>query len=193
LANAGIAAYCVTMTDASLPVRPATPADIPALHALIERGYRGDAARAGWTHEADLITGARTDAASLASIIADPAQRILLAVADDAGPGAAPVACVLISRQGEATALLGLLCVDPIAQAGGIGRRMIAAAETAAAALFGATRMEMTVIDKRPELIAYYARRGYRPTGASKPMPAGVGPAAAPLRLLVLARSIATP
>ncbi len=176
------------MTDTPLPVRPATPADIPALHALIERSYRGDAARAGWTHEADLIEGARTDAATLAAIIADPAQRLLLAHSANALPRDTPVACVLVGQQGDGTALLGMLCVDPGVQAGGIGRRMIAAAEAAATALFGASRMEMTVIDRRPELIAYYNRRGYLPTGASKAMPAGVGNTLAPLRLLVLAR-----
>jgi GNAT superfamily N-acetyltransferase len=189
-ASARSSLYGRRMTDTPLPVRAATPADVPALHALVERSYRGDAARAGWTHEADLIEGARTDAATLAAMIADPAQRLLLAHPADAAPGDAPVACVLIARQGNGTALLGMLCVDPAAQARGLGRGMIAAAETAAATVYGATRMEMTVIDRRPELIAYYARRGYLPTGASKPMPAGVGDTRVPLRLLVLARVV---
>ncbi|MEN9290051.1 MAG: hypothetical protein RL317_1674, partial [Pseudomonadota bacterium] len=39
--------------------RTATQADIPALEALIESAYRGDASRAGWTTEADLLGGNR--------------------------------------------------------------------------------------------------------------------------------------
>ena len=56
-------------------IRLAGAADLPQLHPLIERGYRGDSARLGWTHEADLIAGDRTDIATLQAIIDDPAQR----------------------------------------------------------------------------------------------------------------------
>ena len=52
--------------------------DIPALHALIESAYRGDSARRGWSHEADLLDGQRTDLASLAAMLADPAQHLLV-------------------------------------------------------------------------------------------------------------------
>ena len=40
-----------------LTVRTATPADLPRMHPVIERAYRGDSARQGWTHEADLLSG----------------------------------------------------------------------------------------------------------------------------------------
>lgn len=169
--------------------RFATAGDIPALHALVESAYRGDSARAGWTHEADLLGGQRTDAASLAAIVADPDQRILLA-GDDAGFAG----CVQISRKNAATAYLGLLSVAPSRQAGGLGRRLIAAAEEAAFATFGATTMEMTVIRQRSELIAYYLRRGYALTGEARPFPLddvrfGV-PTRRDLAFVVLARPI---
>ncbi len=48
---------------------------------------------------------------------------------------------------------------------------MIEAAEAEAAARFAATRMEMTVIRQRAELIAWYERRGYRLTGETRPFP----------------------
>ena len=35
--------------------------DIEALHALVEGAYRGESAKRGWTHEADLLGGQRTD------------------------------------------------------------------------------------------------------------------------------------
>ena len=59
--------------------RPAAPADIVALHALIESAYRGESARRGWTHEADLLGGQRTDRDALAAMIADPGQTLILA------------------------------------------------------------------------------------------------------------------
>ena len=40
-----------------LAFRAATASDVAALHPLIERAYRGETARAGWTHEADLLSG----------------------------------------------------------------------------------------------------------------------------------------
>lgn len=79
--------------------------------------------------------------------------------------------CVQVTNKGAETAHLGLLSVRPDLQAGGIGRRLIEAAEQHARSGFGARRMEMTVIKQRPELIAYYERRGYRTTGAEAPFP----------------------
>ena len=147
-------------------IRAASPADVPALHALVEGAYRGDSARAGWTHEADLLGAQRTDMPALAEIVANPDQRLL--VAEVAG---AIVGCVQMSRKDGGTAYLGLLSVAPTLQAGGLGRRLIAAAEAAAIATFGARRMEMTVIRQRPALIAYYERRGYALTGETRPFP----------------------
>ncbi|NWK98070.1 GNAT family N-acetyltransferase [Sphingobium lactosutens] len=166
-----------------MDIRLATAADLPLLHPVIERAYRGDAARAGWTFESDLLAGPRTDLATLAAILASPADRLLVAVENGA-----PIGCVQISDRGERTAYLGLLCIDPARQADGLGRRLIAAAEDHAARLFGATAMEMTVIDRRAELIAYYQRRGYVLTAEKRPFPIPLDP---PLEMVVLAKALA--
>lgn len=146
--------------------RPAAPDDVPALHRLIESAYRGDSAKAGWTHEADLLGGQRTDEAELRDILADASRVLLLGEIDGVLTG-----CVQVAKQGEGLAYLGLLTVDPRRQAGGLGRWLIAAAEAEAIDRFGATRMEMTVIRQRVELIAWYERRGYRLTGETRPFP----------------------
>lgn len=146
--------------------RPAAPDDVPALHRLIESAYRGDSAKAGWTHEADLLGGQRTDEAELRDILADASRVLLLAEIDGVLTG-----CVQVAKQGEGLAYLGLLTVDPRRQAGGLGRWLIAAAEAEAIDRFGARRMEMTVIRQRAELIAWYERRGYRLTGETRPFP----------------------
>lgn len=146
--------------------RPAAPDDVPALHRLIESAYRGDSAKAGWTHEADLLGGQRTDETELRDILADASRVLLLAEIDGVLTG-----CVQVAKQGEGLAYLGLLTVDPRRQAAGLGRWLIAAAEAEAIDRFGATRMEMTVIRQRAELIAWYERRGYRLTGETRPFP----------------------
>lgn len=121
--------------------RAATPADVPALCRLIESAYRGDSAKAGWTHEADLLGGDRTSDAELAGIIADPDQVML--TSQDQGE---TVGCVRVMRQPDGSTYLGMLTVSPLRQAGGLGRRLLAAAEAEAVRRFGSSRMEMTVI-----------------------------------------------
>ncbi|AQR73075.1 GNAT family N-acetyltransferase [Sphingomonas sp. LM7] len=152
-------------------IRVATHEDLPALHPVIERAYRGETARGGWTHEADLIEGARTDIATLAAIVDDPAQRLLVAFRDGATIG-----CVQVTDKGEGLGYLGLLCIDPTLQAGGYGKQLVAAAEATARDDFGATAMEMTVIDVRRKLIEYYARRGYRVSGEKRDFPIALDP-----------------
>ena len=173
-------------------VRPAVPTDIPSLHALIERAYRGEEAKSGWTHEADLVGGQRTDAAQLQAMLADPATTILVAMDDESTP---PFGCVLVTDRG-AHAYLGMLTVDPKCQGAGLGDRLTRAAEDHARAL-GRTRIEMRVIRQRPELIAYYARRGYADTGVREPFPYGDPAIGVPVRddleFVILAKPLGAP
>lgn len=163
-------------------IRPATHSDLPTLHPVIERAYRGDSARSGWTHEADLLSDQRTDIETLRGLIDDPASRLLIA-----RDGETVLGCVNVQDRGGGTAYLGLLCVDPELQAGGIGRQLVAAAEAEARESFGATAMEMTVIEQRAELIAYYERRGYAISGERRDFPVPVTP---PLFMTVLVKPL---
>lgn len=149
-----------------MKLSPATPPDLPDLLALIESAYRGDSARAGWSHEADLLDGQRTDLEALDAALADPAQHLLIL-----RDGDRIAACVSLTDRGEGLAYFGLLTVDPRRQATGIGRMMLAAAEDHAVADLGAKRIEMTVIAQRAELVAWYERRGYVLSGERRPFP----------------------
>lgn len=162
-------------------IRPAVEADLAQLHPVVERAYRGDAARAGWTHEADLVTGERTDLETLRGLL-DGDSRLLIAV-----DGETILGCVNIASRGDGLAYLGLLCVDPQLQAGGIGRQLVAAAEAMARDAFVATHIEMTVIDRRAELIAWYVRHGYRASGEIRPFPIALDP---PLSMVVLVKQL---
>ena len=143
----------------------ATPADAPALKDLLEAAYRGDSARAGWNHEADILDDERIERDELDALLADPAVTILTARDSEALIG-----CVAVTRKDARLAYLGMLCVLPTLQSGGLGRRLLDAAEDHARAL-GIPAMEMTVIDSRETLIAWYERRGYARTGETRPFP----------------------
>lgn len=172
------------MTDphASLVIRPAVPADLAALHPVIERAYRGDAARVGWTHEADLVAGERIDAADLRALVEGSGSALLAAFEGDV-----PIGCVNIADRGDGLAYLGLLCIEPARQAGGIGKRLIAAGEAHARDVLDAEWIEMTVIDRRVELIDWYRRHGWQPSGETRPFPIVLDP---PLSMTVLVKRL---
>ncbi len=176
------------MTD--LRIRDAGAADIPALHRLIESAYRGEASRAGWTTEADLLDGQRTDPEDLADILADPAQSILTA-----WRGEDLLGCVLIADRGEETGYFGMLSVSPTLQGGGLGRRLVEAAHAALSERFGARRVRISVLPQRETLIQWYRRLGYAPTGETLPFPYGDPRFGLPLRddlhFIVLERALA--
>jgi len=79
------------------------------------------------------------------------------------------VACCQLTAQGGGTVHLGMLSVRPDLQARGMGRRLLAEAEAWARTRFGGRRVRMTVISRRSELLDWYARRGYLPTGEVLP------------------------
>ncbi|WP_133500257.1 GNAT family N-acetyltransferase [Cognatilysobacter terrigena] len=152
-----------------LRFRNATPRDADAIAALVESAYRGDASRAGWTTEADLLDGRRTDANDVRECIARPDSVILLAI-DPATREA--VACAHVAKE-DGNGYFGMFSVRPTLQGGGVGKQLLARAERLAFNHWGLPAMRMTVIDVRDELIAFYERRGYVRTGIKKPFPYG--------------------
>jgi ribosomal protein S18 acetylase RimI-like enzyme len=162
-------------------IAAATPADAPALKALLEAAYRGDSARRGWNHEADILDDERTAPGEVEALLADPAVTILIARDCDALTG-----CVAVTRKDAGLGYLGMLCVAPDLQSGGLGRRLLDAAEDQARAL-GIAAMEMTVIDSRLALIAWYERRGYTRTGKTRPFPVPRDP---PVTFVVLEKPL---
>ncbi|MEV4423848.1 GNAT family N-acetyltransferase [Streptomyces sp. R-07] len=141
--------------------------DVPALVPLVESAYRGDASRGGWTTEADLLQGQRTDPEGVAAVITAPDSRLLVVERDGE-----LVACCQLEHRGEA-AYFGMFAVRPELQGAGLGKQIIAEAERRVRELWGAREMHMTVISVREELIAWYERRGYRRTGRTTPFPYG--------------------
>lgn len=147
--------------------RAATAADVPALVELVESAYRGDDSRAGWTTEADLLDGQRTDPDGVLAVVTDESS-ILLVVERDGEI----VACCQLEHRGT-HAYFGMFAVRPSLQGAGLGKVIMAEAERVVRAEWDAREMHMTVIRQRDELIAWYERRGYRRTGRMSPFPYG--------------------
>ena len=161
------------MTREALPgelyVMPAGEQDLAALAALaalVNSAYRGESSRAGWTTETDLVGGQRTDAEALRAIVAAPGNVLLMLRAE---PG--PLACVHLQQYGAGVCHLAMLTVSPRLQGSGVGRKLLAAAENWAVRHMGASAIEITVIEAREELLAWYERRGYERTGELRPFP----------------------
>ena len=149
------------MRTAPLHFRDATQTDAETVTDLVNAAYSGPDAAQGWTPETHLHAGPRTTLAEVRAILADPAQRLLLCL----DPGLA--GSVLIDAGGH----LGMLAVPPLRQAGGIGRALLAHAEDRARALWDCSSLTLTAISLQTDLIAYYKRRGYQPTGRRDPFP----------------------
>ncbi|MDT0331550.1 GNAT family N-acetyltransferase [Nocardiopsis lambiniae] len=147
--------------------RHAEQADVPVLVDLVNSCYRGDASRKGWTTEAHLLDGQRVDPEGMAELL-ERTNTIVL-VAEAAGR---IVACCELQR-GVNGAYFGMFSVRPEIQGAGLGRRVLAEAERTAAQEWGCRLMRMKVLKQRPELIAWYERRGYTNTGRTERFPYG--------------------
>lgn len=156
------------MTTSTLTFRIADKNDAPAITALVNSAYRGDSSRAGWTTEADLLTGVRVNPEDVRELIETEDSFILLCLRDGNIVGSVNL------LKTEDAAYLGMFAVNPELQGGGIGKQFMQAAEELAKQRWHAKKMWMTVITTRHELIAYYERRGYQRTGRIKPFPAEV-------------------
>ena len=170
-----------------MQVTIATKKDIKQLVALINRAYRGEISKMGWTTEADLLAGERrTDEVSILSLMRGT-EAIFLKYCNEGGP---VQGCVFLQKQGNKL-YLGMLSVDPLSQAKGIGKQLLLAADH-----FGrshqASAIFMSVISVRTELIAWYERHGYKSTGQTKPFPTDnkLGIPTQPLEFIIMEKSL---
>ena len=145
----------------------AAPAEYPAVIALTNRAYREAAGQTGWKVES-LVAGQRVDESLLRDDLAAPGA-VLLVARDAAG---ARLGHVRLDDHGAGVWFLSMLTVAPDRQDGGLGRLILEASEEWTRGR-GAKRMQMSVLHQREELIAWYGRRGYAPTGEEKPFPYG--------------------
>ena len=145
--------------------RAAAHSDIEMIHRLVNSAYRGDSSKKGWTTEADILEGQRTDPEKLQEMMEEHGARIELML-DDSGV----LMGTVFLKKDDQSCYLGMLTVNPDGQGKGIGKQLMDHSESLARA-WGCIQMRMTVIHLRSELIAFYERRGYVLTGAFEPFP----------------------
>jgi len=151
----------------SLSFKQATHADIPALIELVTSAYRGEPSRAGWTTEADILDGQRIDEQGIREELDRPRSVIIMANADHQ-----LLACCHIADE-NGKGYFGMFAVRPKQQGKGIGKQVMRYAEDYVLKQWKLPALQMSVIDCRSELIAFYERRGYMRTGIKKPFPYG--------------------
>ena len=163
-------------------LRPAAETDVPRIVALVQAAYRR---QGGWTTEAQLVDGHRTDAAEVRAMLADPAVTLLVATgdgngADDGGTGldggsAAErvLGCCYTRREapgepGAVRGALGRFAVAPAPQGGGLEPGRVGGAAGSLAA-DGVDVLMIQVLQSRPELHRWYERHGFTRTGQAVP------------------------
>ncbi|MEN6669223.1 GNAT family N-acetyltransferase [Psychrobacter sp. B38] len=167
-------------------LRQAHADDIGALEQLLNRCYRQTE---GWTNEADLIGGIRTTPAELANTIANPTHYLFVYPKTTTGGREAEetgelLGCIAVDMKTDAdankSAYIGMFAVHPELQGQGVGNVILQAAETFATRHLQAgasntqtkpARLTMSILSHRPELLAYYQRRGYELNGHKMPFP----------------------
>lgn len=172
-------------------LRQAEASDVDALEQLLNRCYRQ---AEGWTNEADLVGGIRTTKDELLAVINDPKHYVFIYPKTTTGERDSKetgelLGCIAVDikddvatnqRAGNQKAYIGMFAVLPELQGLGVGHQILQAAETFAQRHLQANtqtpaqnpaRLTMSILSHRPELLAYYQRRGYRLNGNSMPFP----------------------
>ncbi len=139
--------------------------DAKNINTLVNSVYRGDSSKAGWTTEADLLGGQRIDVDHIKELISTPNNFII--IANKLGH---LLGCVHLEKK-ESLCYLGMLSVDSQQQGAGTGKRLMVYSEDFAKNKLYCTKMEMTVIGQRKELIEFYKRRGYEVSGETREFP----------------------
>jgi ribosomal protein S18 acetylase RimI-like enzyme len=162
-------------------LRPAVEAEYPAIIDLINIAFRGTGPSASWNIE-NFIEGQRLNESLLREDLAAKPHAHLLTYRDDPDdPNAPLLGTVWLDPGKDGVWYLGLLTIRPDMQTRKRGRTLLAAAEDFAKQ-HGARRIQMTVVNVRDSLIAWYERRGYTLTEETRPFPYGDERFGKPLR-----------
>jgi GNAT superfamily N-acetyltransferase len=144
-----------TTSSSNLSLRNATVSDLDAITDLVNRAFR---------IERFFVAG---DRISPSEVREHFATGVFFVAEQDR----LLIGSIYVELRGERS-YVGLLAVDPAQQRTGIGSRLMTAAEEYARAN-GCRAMDLQIVNVRPELAAFYRRRGYVETGVA-PFPSAV-------------------
>ncbi|WP_367108867.1 GNAT family N-acetyltransferase [uncultured Psychrobacter sp.] len=167
-------------------LRQAKADDVSAIEQLLNICYRQDK---GWTNEADLVGGIRTTQTELTQTIAAPKHYFFVYPKTTTGTRTGQetgelLGCIAVEMKDDTGsgrhAYIGMFAVHPDLQGCGVGHVILQAAETFAIRHLSSSeaqsgkqpsRLTMSILSHRPELLAYYERRGYQLNGNKMPFP----------------------
>jgi ribosomal protein S18 acetylase RimI-like enzyme len=131
-------------------IRTATPTDVPRMVPLINAAFAVET----------FLEGPRTSSEDLEERM--QSGEFLVGEASN-GEMAASVFVQIREQRGY----FGMLAVDPKLQGMGLGRRMVQAAEQYCRAR-GCIAMDLSILSLRTELLPFYKKLGYSPTGTEE-------------------------
>ena len=144
-------------------LKEANPNQSHEISDLVNLTYRGEI---GWTKETHIIQGDRTSHHEIASAISNPNAYFFVVNQQQW-----LASCIYVAQE-EDTAFIGFFSVHPDLQGKGYGKHVLNQAETFAQEKLSINKFIMYVVSQRPELIAFYERRGYARTGRVETFPA---------------------
>jgi GNAT superfamily N-acetyltransferase len=159
-------------------LNPAVEAEYAEIIDLVNLAFRGTGPTASWNIE-HFIEGQRLNDSLLREDLAAKPEAHLLTYRD--APDGPLLGTVLLDPKKDGVWYLGLLSVRPDLQKRKLGSALLAAAEDYAKQR-GARRIQMTVVNVRDTLIAWYERRRYTLTSETRPFPYGDDRFGRPLR-----------
>ncbi len=134
--------------------------NVKELEKLVNSAYRGEDSKKGWTTEAEILDGIRVDEKALQELLEKPEVTLLKLLS---GLDNKILGTVCLELKSPAL-YLGMFAVSPLEQGKGIGKALLMAAESHALQN-NCTKIIISVISTRSELIAWYSRHGYVATG----------------------------
>ena len=149
--------YCRADRTSRIRLRPAVPADAPAIGAVFDA-----AVRAGWTYLGELVAEPMFTSGDWDQLVADHvAPNVLVVAVDETGrvvgyTAAHPADCEMF-----------LLFVHPAYAGRGIGRGLLTAAHDALRAA-GCTEAFLFVHEENERALAVYRAAGYSPDGSDR-------------------------
>ncbi|RSM10864.1 hypothetical protein CEP52_003344 [Fusarium oligoseptatum] len=152
---------------ANLQFRIATPDDAPQLQQLIQAAFRAEDSRKDWVGDAELAANFCISVDEVLPKITSPDSEMIMAF-DDNGALAGTVG---VFHRNDDLARLFYLAVDQTLHRGGIGRQVLEYAEGYCQRTWGVKKLGLDALTLRKELISWYMRRGYVPTGEITPFP----------------------
>jgi ribosomal protein S18 acetylase RimI-like enzyme len=144
----------------------ATINDVPELNTLVNKAYRGEESQKGWTTEAGIVDGTRSDEKMLIDHI-NTKNGVIYKYVDDLTD---EITAAVYYEVKESKLYFGMLSVSPQAQGKGIGKSLLDHA-VAYGQQHHCKLLTGTIIETRSELKDWYFRYGFRTNGNKLPFP----------------------